>query len=121
MLDDKKKLASFVKELIDAFLLYQRKDGLFHNIIDDQSTFIETNFAQMVSYTIYSGVAGGWLDNEYLQHANKMREAAYEKVDEHGLVQGVCSSPTFAAPGTAVEGQAFFLLMEVAASKFDSD
>lgn len=121
MLDEKKKLASFVRELIDVFLHYQRKDGLFHNIIDDQSTFIETNFAQMISYTIYSGVAGGWLDNEYLQHANKMREAAYEKVDEHGLVQGVCSSPTFAAPGTAVEGQAFFLLMEVAASKFDSD
>ncbi len=121
MLDDKKKLASFVKELIDAFLDYQRKDGLFHNIIDDQSTFIETNFAQMISYTIYTGIAGGWLDSEYLQHANKMREAAYEKVDEHGLVQGVCSSPTFASPGTAVEGQAFFLLMEVAASKFDND
>ncbi len=121
MLDDKKKLASFVKELIDAFLDYQRKDGLFHNIIDDQSTFIETNFAQMINYTIYTGIAGGWLDSEYLQHANKMREAAYEKVDEHGLVQGVCSSPTFASPGTAVEGQAFFLLMEVAASKFDND
>jgi len=121
MPDEKKKLASLVKELIDGCLHYQRKDGLFHNIIDDQSTFIETNLAQMISYTIYLGVEGGWLDSGYLQHANKMREAVYEKVDEHGLVQGVCSSPTFAAPGTAVEGQAFFLLMEVAASKFDSD
>ena len=119
MRDEKKKLVSFLKELINAFLQYQRKDGLFHNIIDDQSTFVETNFAQMISYAIYLGVAGGWLDKEYQQHADKMRKAANDKVDEHGLVQGVCSSPTFADPGTAVEGQAFFILMEVASSKLD--
>ena len=110
MLDEKKKLASFLEGLIDAFLRYQRKDGLFHNIIDDQSTFVETNFAQMISYTIYLTVAGNWLDKEYLEHADKMRKAVNEKVDEHGLVQGVCSSPTFADPGTAVEGQAFLRL-----------
>ncbi|MBE3063483.1 MAG: hypothetical protein IMZ69_00470 [Spirochaetes bacterium] len=43
-----------------------------------------------------------------------MREKVYEKVDEHGLVQGVCAAPTFGYPGTAPEGQAFFLLMEAA-------
>lgn len=85
-----------------------------------EQTFIETNFAQMISYIIYSGVAHGWLANEYLQHANKIREATNEKVDKHGLVQEGCSSPTFAAPGTAVEGQSFSLLMEVAAKKFDT-
>jgi hypothetical protein len=43
-----------------------------------------------------------------------MREAARAKVDRMGLVQDVCGSPTFEAPGTATEGQAFFILMEAA-------
>ena len=43
-----------------------------------------------------------------------MRLAVYSKVDELGLVQGVCGSPEFDHPGTATEGQAFFIMMEVA-------
>ncbi len=119
--EEKKRLIDLVTQLIDSSLHYQREDGLFHNILDDPSTFIETNFAQMISYTIYLGVSGGWLAPGYLRHANEMRKAAHGKVDERGLVQDVCGSPTFADPGTAVEGQAFFILMEVAASRFDGE
>ena len=43
-----------------------------------------------------------------------MRQAVYQKVDQFGLVQGVCGAPNFDHPGTATEGQAFFLLMEAA-------
>ena len=43
-----------------------------------------------------------------------MRDAARSKVDRLGLVRDVCGSPTFEAPGTATEGQAFFILMEAA-------
>ena len=46
-----------------------------------------------------------------------MRAAAHAKVDRFGLVQGVCGSPEFDHPGTATEGQVFFLLMEVAWSE----
>ena len=43
-----------------------------------------------------------------------MRQAARKKVDQYGLVQGVCGSPEFDHAGTAPEGQAFFILMEAA-------
>ena len=43
-----------------------------------------------------------------------MREAAHGKVDEYGIVQGVCGAPNFDRSGSAPEGQAFFLLMEAA-------
>ena len=43
-----------------------------------------------------------------------MRMAVHTKVDKFGLVQGVCGAPNFDRPGTATEGQAFFLLMEAA-------
>ena len=114
MKDEKKLIAGYIKEVLDGCLKYQREDGLFHDILDDPSTFIETNTAQMLAYTIFRGVKGGWLDNSYLKYGLKMRKAAYSKVDSFGLVQGVCGAPNFDKPGTATEGQAFFLFMEAA-------
>lgn len=114
MTSEKVLLARYVSELIDGCLAYQREDGLFHDILDDPSTFVETNTAQMLAYSIYRGVKGGWLDKSYLKYANKMRLAAMKKVDKYGLVQGVCGAPNFDHSGTATEGQAFFLLMQAA-------
>jgi unsaturated rhamnogalacturonyl hydrolase len=114
MNEEKKLLIGFVHEVIDGCLSYQRPDGLFHDIIDDASTFVETNLAQMLSYSIYRGVRGGWIESHYLAAADRMRTAACQKVDMFGLVQGVCGAPNFDRPGTATEGQAFFLLMEAA-------
>jgi hypothetical protein len=59
---------------------------------------------------------GGWLDSSYGKQAEKMRRAVHGKVDDFGLVKGVCASPYFDRPGTAAEGQAFFLLMEASAA-----
>lgn len=114
MQEEKTLLVNFVREVVDGCLAHQRTDGLFHNIIDDSKTFVETNLAQMLGYSMYRGVRGGWLESEYLKPADRMREAVYQKVDEFGLVQGVCGAPNFDRPGTASEGQAFFLLMEAA-------
>ena len=115
MRGEKRQLVQFSKEVLEGCLAHQREDGLFHDVVDDPATFVETNLAQMLAYTIYRGVSGGWLEPAYLKHANRMRQAAHVKVDEHGLVQGVCGAPRFDHPGTATEGQAFFLLMEAAA------
>jgi rhamnogalacturonyl hydrolase YesR len=105
-------IEGYIREVLDGCLKYQRKDGLFHDILDDPSSFVDTNTAQMLAYTIFRGVKGGWLDKSYLEYAKKMRNAAHQKVDSYGLVQGVCGAPNFNKSGTAAEGQAFFLLME---------
>lgn len=114
MQEERSLLAGFVRGVLDGCLVYQRADGLFHDILDDPKSFVETNLAQMLSYSIYRGVHGGWLEGDYLQAADTMREAVYSKVDDFGLIQGACGAPNFNRPGTATEGQAFFLLMEAA-------
>lgn len=114
MKEDKREIAAFIKEVIDGCLKYKRQDGLFHNILDDPSTFVETNTAQMMAYTIFRAVQAGILDKSYLASAYQMRNGAHKKVDKYGLVQGVCGAPNFDRSGTATEGQAFFLLMEAA-------
>ena len=113
------RLVGYVRDLVDACLAYQRADGLFHDVIDDPSTFVEVNLAQMLAYTIYSGVADGWLDGGLRARADRMRAVARTKVDAYGFVQDVCGAPAFDRPGVAAEGQAFFLLMEAAATHLD--
>jgi unsaturated rhamnogalacturonyl hydrolase len=109
-----------LKGLVDGCLAYQRGDGLFHDIVNDPNTYVETNLAQMLAYSIYESVRGGWLDKSYMAAADKMRAAARGKVDEAGFVQGVATAPTFDKPGISPEGQAFFLMMEAAHAKLAS-
>jgi unsaturated rhamnogalacturonyl hydrolase len=112
--DDRKKLIGYVEELLDGCISFMRPDGLFHDVVDDANTFVETNLSQMLAYAIYKGVKSGWLKDSYLKSADKMRAAANSKVDEFGVVQGACSSPLFDRSGTSTEAQAFFLMMEEA-------
>jgi rhamnogalacturonyl hydrolase YesR len=114
MMSEKKKLIGYAKDIIDGCTAYMRGDGLYHNIVDDPNSFIETNLSQQLAYSIYRGIKEGWLYKSYKSKADKMRSAAHAKVDELGLVQGVCGSPEFDHAGTATEGQVFFILMEVA-------
>ena len=118
MQNEKQRLIQYVQAVLDGCLAHQRADGLFHDVVDDPASFVETNLAQMLAYMIYRGVAGGWLGTTYLEAADRMRQAAHSKVDEYGLVQEVCGAPHFDRPGTATEGQAFFLLMEAAYKDF---
>jgi unsaturated rhamnogalacturonyl hydrolase len=115
---ERRRLSGYTREVIDGCLAHRRPDGLFHDVVDNPQTFVETNLAQMLAYSIYRGVKGGWLDGAYLWHAESLRQAAHAKVDTYGLVQGVCGAPQFDHAGVAPEGQAFFLLMEAAASDF---
>ncbi|MBN1399590.1 MAG: glycoside hydrolase family 88 protein [Anaerolineae bacterium] len=116
MAADRQRLIGYVGELLEGCLTHLRADGLFHDVVDDADTFVETNLAQMLAYTIYRGVTYGWLPDSFLAQAERMRQAARQQVDPDGLVQGVCGAPHFEYPGVAPEGQAFFLLMEAAAA-----
>ncbi len=112
---EKNDLIHKAKELLDSALRYITEDGLSYDILDDDTSFVEVNFPQMCAYTIYKGVADGWLEECYLEKADLMREAANNKMDAYGLIQDVCGAPAFDSPGTAPEAQAFYILMEVAA------
>jgi rhamnogalacturonyl hydrolase YesR len=40
--EDRERLAAFAREIIDGCLKYQRADGLFHDVVDQPATFVET-------------------------------------------------------------------------------
>jgi rhamnogalacturonyl hydrolase YesR len=116
---DRERLAEFCREIVDGCLAHQRPDGLFHNVVDQPATFVETNLAQMLAYAIFDGVAEGWMPQAYLAGARRLRAAARGKMDAFGFVQGVCAAPLFDRAGTSSEGQAFCILMEAAGNRAD--
>jgi rhamnogalacturonyl hydrolase YesR len=111
---DRERLAEFARQVIEGCLEHQRSDGLFHNVVDQPDTFVETNLAQMLAFSIYRGTKDGWLPSSYRSLADKMRAAARAKMDADGFVQGACSAPDFDRPGTSAEAQSFCILMESA-------
>jgi rhamnogalacturonyl hydrolase YesR len=117
--EDRRHLAVFAREIVDGCLRHQRPDGLFHDVVDQPATFVETNLAQMLAFTIYEGIAAGWLAASYRQQADRMRAAARLKMDADGYVQGACGAPNFNRPGVSTEAQAFCVMMEAAGSKLD--
>jgi rhamnogalacturonyl hydrolase YesR len=114
---DRERLARFAGEILDGCLKHQRSDGLFHDVIDQPSTFVETNLAQMLSFAIYEGIGAGWLSADYQRHADRMRAAARQKMDVDGYVQGACGAPNFDRPGTSTEAQAFCIMMEASGTE----
>jgi unsaturated rhamnogalacturonyl hydrolase len=109
--------AEHVREVIDACLRHRRPDGLFHDVLDDPSTFVEANLAQMLAYAIFTGVADGWLPGEYAETGGSLLARAQANIDADGLVTGVCGAPHFDRPGISAEAQAFFLLASAAAQR----
>lgn len=121
--EDAQKLQDLANDLLEHLLVFMRTDGLFHDVTDNPSTFVETNLSQMAAYTIYRGLHDGWLcpdsvsGRKYREAADRMRAAANQKMNAYGFISGVCGAPEFDKPGFSPEGQAFYLLMEQAASK----
>ncbi|KAH9828570.1 uncharacterized protein C8Q71DRAFT_719228, partial [Rhodofomes roseus] len=121
-----------------ACLKHMRPDGLFHDILDDRSTFVETNLPQMLAYTIFClallrrHASGFQLSgpcylpelgddemNGWLHTAEQMRKvAAVGKRDGWGFARDVCGSPRFDKAGTVAEGQAWAMMMEVARTEW---
>lgn len=120
MSEDRDRLIGYVKEVIDGFVAYQREDGMFHDELDNPESFLEGTGGMMISYSIYRGIAAGWLDSSYVVYADKLKEAMNDRVDEFGFLHDVGGMPHFVSPGFSSEAQAFFLLMEAAARDLKS-
>ena len=107
-------LAGHAREVLDACLDHRRADGLFHDVLDDPGTFVETNAAQMFAYAALVGAADGWLPPSYGDIGRDLAAAAAAQVNELGLVTGACGSPRFDRPGTSTEAQAFHVMVHAA-------
>lgn len=101
-----------MRSLLDALLSHETEDHVFHDVLDRPETFTESETGAMTAYTIYKCIGEGILDKAYAGRADRICDALKERVSDAGLVCQAAGSPDFLTPGTSVECQAHFLLMQ---------
>ena len=111
-------LGTHATEVIDACLDHRRPDGLFHDVLDDPSSFVEANVGQMLAYAVLTGVADGWLPDRYAAVGRSLR-ATCGILDGRGFVTPVAGSPGFDRPGRSAEAQAFYLMAAAAERRLE--
>ncbi|MBE6758674.1 MAG: GNAT family N-acetyltransferase [Ruminococcaceae bacterium] len=105
------RLTEYGTGILDAMLKYQLPDGRFHDILDDEGSFVDGAGAMMMAAFVYRGVAGGWLDGEYAHCADVVLGTMEKYVDRFGIIHEVCGCPHFVDSGTSAESMAAYLMM----------
>lgn len=111
---EKDDLMEKAKIVIDSILRYVDEDGCCHDTLTDPDSIIGVNAISMVSATIFRARAMGYLDEQYEEKANFLRQAQHGRVDPYGFLYGVCGIPNNNKTGISANGQSFFLMMEAA-------
>lgn len=116
--DIAEKLIRRSTDLLDAMLKYQRADGRFHDILDEDDSFAEGTAAMMMAAYIYRGAAAGWLSETYIDNADLVRNTMDQYVDSFGIIHEVCGCPNFDKVGTSAESMASYLMMHAHYTKW---
>lgn len=106
--------AGHARTVVDACARLRRPDGLFHDVVDDPTTFPEANLGQVLAYAALTGAADGWLPPAYADLGRSLVATARTRLGPQGFVEGACGAPGFDRPGRSAEAQAFFLLAAAA-------
>lgn len=98
-------------DLLDNMLRYQLEDGRFHDILNEEDSFVEGAAAMMMASAIYRGIKQGWLSETYRGYADKVYCYMDKYIDNLGIIHEVCGCPHFVSEGTSAESMAAYLMM----------
>ena len=74
---------------IEALVKYQDSTGLWHTLINDPTSYLESSATAGFCAGIIKAVRMGYIQEEYLVCAKKGLDALYNEIDEDGTVQHV--------------------------------
>lgn len=97
MKEEKTKLSSIYKELIDSMLKYQSENGMWYQVVNlggIPSNYLETSGSSIFAYAIMKSVRMGILDESYFKYGEKAFNGVCEKYlsEKDGELQldGIC-------------------------------
>ena len=64
----------------------QDQSGLWHTVLDDSTSYVETSGSAAIAAGILKGIRLGILDDSYLECANKAIAGILANIDEDGTV-----------------------------------
>ena len=79
------------KKMMTTLLDYQGEDGMWHQLLDDPTSYPESSCTGMFLYGLASGIDNGWLSSDkYSTNLEKAWNALASYVNEKGEVRNVC-------------------------------
>jgi len=86
---EKRFILNAWKNQVDALVKAQDPCGLWHTILTDPESYLETSGSGAITAGILAGIRFGYLDQSYLPAAKKAVEALVDYIGEDGLVGNV--------------------------------
>ncbi|WP_104841058.1 glycoside hydrolase family 88 protein [Sinorhizobium fredii] len=86
---DKRFLSNVLASQVRALKRHQRDDGMFHTLVNDPTSPVETSATAGIAYGILRGIEAGILRQEDRVHADRALMAVLGQIDAEGVVQGV--------------------------------
>lgn len=108
---DTEPMQLLFRNILDAMLRYQLPDGRFHDILNEEDSFVDGASAMMMAAAVYRGCHSGWLSKDYLPYADKVVATMDQYVDDYGIIHEVCGCPHFLSVGTSAESMAAYIMM----------
>lgn len=88
---DKAYILSLLRKHIDGLVKLQDKTGFWHQLLDDQSTYLETSATTIYAYCMAHAICEGWIDAKvYGPRTLLAWNAAATQITAKGQVANVC-------------------------------
>lgn len=85
----KSVLLSALEKQVRALAELQSECGLWHTLLDDPTSYVETSAAAAFAYGILKAVRKGYLPESYKEVGVKAWRGVVKQIDENGIVRGV--------------------------------
>jgi rhamnogalacturonyl hydrolase YesR len=70
---------------------YQSAEGLWHQLLDKEDSYLETSCTAMFAYAIARAVNRGYIEPRYASIAQRAWEGVLSRIHTDGQVEGVCA------------------------------
>jgi rhamnogalacturonyl hydrolase YesR len=110
---ERPRIMAGYKLMMESLLKHQDSDGMWHQLIDDPTSWPETSCTGMFTFAFITGVKNGWLDeNTYGPAARKAWLALTTYLEPNGDIREVCEGTNKhnpKDPKQPKDGRAYYL------------
>lgn len=85
-----KKIEIIFKKHLEGILSYQDKSGMWHQILDDKTSFEESSCTAMFIIGLSNAIINGIIDNKYSSNVMNGWNALQKNISEDGIVKDIC-------------------------------
>lgn len=87
---DYKTIQKLFTDHLKTILSYQSEGGLWHQIIDDSNSYLETSGSAMFALGLSRAINNGWMPYSYNSQLIKAWDVVSRQIRETGIVDGIC-------------------------------